>query len=428
MDFQLARRIVPAGEALEIRLQPWYAIPKLSGSYTVRLALKSGKGETVRSLPPIQIQETRDFTASLSTSGLAPGTYAVGYELVSPAGTIIVEQSRLVDVEKGLQTRVEALRKKLARITDAKIAAKGISQAAAVESLEYIVQAAERSLKEYVATFLNLSHPMARRLRGGSMQGPFSDPLNVARDLPFAEALAEGLLAGKTVLVTRTGDMRQAYRSAVDNTLQPYRVYVPKAYTPGRALPLVVALHGATGDENTYMDRYVRRATGENVFQRLGEDRGYILVTPNGRGAYGLYTGPAEKDVLDVLDRVSKIYSVVPGQVFLMGHSMGGQGTWVLGFKHPEKFAALAPVAGRPADLSQVAMKNAPDKPVLFCTGGRDNLATPESVKLMAEAASKDLKRFKHQVYPEDDHFVIGVNSLPAIFDFFDSLRGSPKP
>lgn len=124
---------------------------------------------------------------------------------------------------------------------------------------------------------------------------------------------------------------------------------------------------------------------------------------------------------MDVLNRVQRIYSIDPGQVFLTGHSMGGQGTWTLGFKHPDKFAALAPVAGRPQDAA--IMKSSPAKPVLFSQGGKDTLATPEQARLLAEAAKKQLTNFKYQEYPDDDHFVVRVHSLPAIFDFFDAWR-----
>src|SRR5262249_7417186 len=159
----------------------------------------------------------------------------------------------------------------------------------------------------YVGPMVKLAHPMTARLRGTPLNRPGGDAFNVEEDLPLAEELAAGLLAGKSPLVTRTGDLRQAYRASVDDTLQPYPVYLPKLYTPAKKYPLVVALHGATGDENTYMDFYLDRKSGRNLFKQLGEERGYVLVTPCGRGPYGMYQGPAEKDVLDVLERVKQV-------------------------------------------------------------------------------------------------------------------------
>jgi predicted peptidase len=290
-----------------------------------------------------------------------------------------------------------------------------------------MVEIFEKARKEYVAPMLKSSTPLTTKLRGLNLTGYHSEPFDVERDLPLAEELLSALLAGKDPLATRTGDMRLAYRSTIDKTLQPFRVYVPKSYNADRPMSLIVALHGATGDESTYMDRYLEPKTRAKLFQKLGEERGYILATPNGRGAFGMYEGDGEKDVLEVLKRVKEVFAVNPKEVFLTGHSMGASGTWMLGFKHHEQFAALAPVAGgRPADVTADLLKEAPDMPVLFSTGAKDVLATPEAMKTIADLAKKELKNFKAVEYP-DDHFVIGVSSMPAIFDFFDSHRGGQK-
>src|SRR5262249_60036957 len=121
---------------------------------------------------------------------------------------------------------------------------------------------------------------------------------------------------------------------------------------------------------------------------------GYLLVTPNGRGAFGLYVEDSEKDVLDVLERVKKVYAVNPKEVFLTGHSMGGSGTWLIGFRHPDLFAGLAPVAGRPTDAGGIRFKKAPDMPVIFFGGGKGVLGTPHSTRALAQPAREERKEF----------------------------------
>ena len=49
----------------------------------------------------------------------------------------------------------------------------------------------------------------------------------------------------------------------------------------------------------------------------------------------------SEKDVMNVLDIVRKDFNDRPGSHYLMGHSMGGGGTWQLGIKYPDQWAAL---------------------------------------------------------------------------------------
>jgi hypothetical protein len=109
-----------------------------------------------------------------------------------------------------------------------------------------------------------LSTPMATKLRGLALSNYDSEPFDLDRDLPLAEEFVAALAAGKSPLADRTGDMRLAYRSAVDGTLQPFRVYVPKSYDAKKPTPLIVALHGATGDESTYLDRYVSGPSARN--------------------------------------------------------------------------------------------------------------------------------------------------------------------
>ena len=41
-----------------------------------------------------------------------------------------------------------------------------------------------------------------------------------------------------------------------------------------------------------------------------------------------------------------KLFSVDDNRVYLTGESMGGWGTWNVATRHPELFAAIAPVFG----------------------------------------------------------------------------------
>ena len=56
------------------------------------------------------------------------------------------------------------------------------------------------------------------------------------------------------------------------------------------------------------------------------------------------YNGIAEEDVLRAMDDVKRAYNVDEDRVYLTGLSMGGGGTWHLGLRYPDRFAAIAPV------------------------------------------------------------------------------------
>lgn len=425
-DFKLNRKLFAPGEPLAISLEPLFAPgAPLSAPHTARLSVRSGSSEPIEPVASIKIQKFQFYLVSLPTEKLQPGKYSVQYELLSPEGRPLVSASREFLVNSDAKPRLAAVRKKLDTLKSEDIVSRGFQHATAVETVEYIVEDLQRATREYVAAMTRNLHPMVARIVGANLTRFGSEPFDIEKDLGLAEELAAALLAGKNPLASRAGDLRLAYRSDVDGSLQPFRVFVPEGYTPAKKFPLIVALHGATGDENTYMDRYLA-PTGENLFRKLAQERGYILATPNGRGPFGGYTGNAEKDVLDVLDRVQKVYSIHPREVFLTGHSMGAMGTWQLGFKHAAKFAALAPVAGF-RNMEIVPFQNAPHMPVLYSQGTKDVLATPEEARKVVELVRKQLADFTYKEYP-DDHLVIGVTSMPAIFDFFDVHRSPSRP
>lgn len=75
-------------------------------------------------------------------------------------------------------------------------------------------------------------------------------------------------------------------------------------------------------------------------------------------------------EVMGMVDTVLAKYKGDPHRVYLTGLSSGGLGTWYLAAKHPEKFAAIAPVVGLgiPSMMPPLAKM-----PVWVWAGGRDD-------------------------------------------------------
>ena len=102
------------------------------------------------------------------------------------------------------------------------------------------------------------------------------------------------------------GDMHLAYRSKVDETLlQPFRLYIPSTYDGKKDVPLVVALHGTGGDENSMFEAY-----RSNVLQQSAEKFGYLVVCPKGREPASMFRDAAEQDVMDVIAEVRRQFHV----------------------------------------------------------------------------------------------------------------------
>jgi len=217
-----------------------------------------------------------------------------------------------------------------------------------------------------------------------------------------------------------------------------YELYVPTSYDAATPTPLIVLLHGL-GSRPERVIRY-------ESLTELAEERGYIVVAPMGyneRGWYGSRgTGRAsnrgdaandpdnlgalsEMDVMHVLELTLDEFNIDRDQIFLAGHSMGGGGTLYIGMKHPDIFAALAPVA--PAIYtSPDALAAVTDTPIIVVQGDDDNLVDVEVTRRWIAKMGELGISHRYIEVPGGDHSRIITqtpSNMRAIFDFFDDVR-----
>src|SRR4026208_189762 len=95
-------------------------------------------------------------------------------------------------------------------------------------------------------------------------------------------AAAAGQRAGRGPVDPRV--QQRTYLFADTNEQLPYAVFVSSKVSKDKKNPLIVALHGLGGDQNTMM-----RADA----LQLGEEGGYIMVGPMGYNSGGWYGAPA---------------------------------------------------------------------------------------------------------------------------------------
>lgn len=125
-----------------------------------------------------------------------------------------------------------------------------------------------------------------------------------------------------------------------------YVVYVPAAYDPAKPMPAIMFLHGA-GETGT--DGLKQVAVGLGPAILFNQDRWPFLVMfpqkpPGGEPRSGWIAH--EKLVLDILEKTKTEYKIDESRLYLTGLSMGGYGTWAIAAKHPDRFAAIAPICG----------------------------------------------------------------------------------
>ena len=384
---RLDHAIVEPGAPVAITLTPYYVTEravrdKLNAAVWLTPVKKDGAPKQVLALKIAP--SAAPVTARVPLDGAAAGDYMVEVRLSAdgeapnPAARAAFVKTLPVHIE----SLAEALRQLRARLAKA-------PKKDALATAEYAVTLYERA--------------DAGDINPGRV--------NFGEEFASANAILDALEAGKDPFAGRHGDSRRAYRSAVDNTLQPYRLFVPEKYDGSKATPLVVALHGMGGDENSIFDQY-----SNGLLKREAERAGFLVVCPKGRETASMYRGAAERDVLDVLAEVRKAYRVDPARIYLMGHSMGAYGTWSIAMDYPEIFAALAPISGggNPAGMAKIK-----DIPQFVVHGDDDRTVNVSQSRTMVEAGKKAGADITYVEVPGGSHVNVAVPAFPKIIDFF---------
>jgi poly(3-hydroxybutyrate) depolymerase len=214
-----------------------------------------------------------------------------------------------------------------------------------------------------------------------------------------------------------------------------YALFVPSTYDKEKKTPLMVALHGL-GSTSMGIMRY-------KGLTDLAEKHGYIVVAPMGYNSRGWYGQPApkfskkdgdpdniselsEKDVMNVLAIARKDYNVDPDRIYLMGHSMGGGGTFQLAIKHPDIWAGLAPIAPaifrKPQDVAKIK-----HIPIILVQGDEDKLVKVEGTRRWADEMKKLDMTYEYIEVAGGDHINVAFQKMPNIFDFFNKHKRKEK-
>jgi predicted peptidase len=263
---------------------------------------------------------------------------------------------------------------------------------------------------------------------------------------------------------------QRTYTFTDTGEMMPYGLFVSSKVSKDKKNPLIVSLHGLGGDQNTM----VRESSHE---VDMAEEGGYILVTPMGYSSDGWYgipvgaprgggagapggngagrgagngagagagaaRGPAavlggqaitdaakkreasEKDTMAVIDMVRKEFNIDERRMYLTGHSMGGAGTYYLGSKYANLWAAIAPIA--PAamsmnnDRAKVLQGIKDAKVPMFVIQGDADEAVPIANTRMWVDTMKEMKMdFEYKEVPGVTHGPIIGAATADVFAFF---------
>lgn len=157
-----------------------------------------------------------------------------------------------------------------------------------------------------------------------------------------------------------------------------FNLAVPNDYTPAKAWPLVIALHGMPSD-------------GDNLtswYSGYFPPRGYLVLFPTTIQRSSFWPAPNEKmEVLRLLRYVSRAYRLDYRRIYCTGASGGGIGTWHWLVTLPELFAGgiSFSAAGTIFDKRLEKLKGIP----FYVHHGTADDIPVDSVKRSVEAARR---------------------------------------
>lgn len=176
-----------------------------------------------------------------------------------------------------------------------------------------------------------------------------------------------------------------------------FLVYLPKGYDADETTrwPLLVFLHGAgeRGDELAKVAVH-----GPPMQAARGDELPFIVVAP--QCPANSFWDP--DGVAALTKHVKTTHRVDPARVYLTGLSMGGFGAWETAAKHPELYAAVAPVCGGGNPLWGHGLSRTP----VWAFHGDADSVVPAA---MTEAMAMGMRRFgsaepRITIYPEVGH------------------------
>lgn len=384
---------------------------------TVTLNERGAGGKTIRQAGSHEIL-ARDlidepFAFSVDLDGLPDGVYRVTAELSDGGSAALRRVAANIQVVRGFEENLARVRRRLSSIRGHES-----TKASILYPFDY-ARVINEGRRELIA-------------EATANNDYYDFPAEIRNSLSLLQALE----SGRDPLVGSVGEHARHYYFAEAGEIMPYRVYVPSKYDGKSRLPLVVVLHGGGADQDTYF-----RRRGE-ILVKEAEKHGFIIVTPLGfrpTGGWGRTAGPSsgggpvdrgrlrtaelsEKDALNVIESVASEYGVDRSRMYLMGNSMGGGGTWHLGAKYAERWAAIAPAAS-PSVGEGFPIERLQGMPILYTHGDQDATVSVEGARKMMQWLRERGFDIPYAEIEGGTHDWAIWQNLPRIFDFFEQHR-----
>lgn len=222
-----------------------------------------------------------------------------------------------------------------------------------------------------------------------------TDSLYISATLPaFSDTATIANAAKVASYLDRSRFLTISWVSPTDGVTSFFRLRLPKNWDKKESYPLYVDLHGLTSTADNPIDfltRYYRNVPDPTI---AFED-GYHIA-PLARGNLWYY-GISETDIWEAIDLMENLFTINPARKYLVGHSMGGFGTWMIASKSPDVWAAIGIEAGAlwydGTSLSTDRIESLSQLPTYFIVGTSDGLydVNLEAYNLLVKAGNPNL-------------------------------------
>jgi phospholipase/carboxylesterase len=278
----------------------------------------------------------------------------------------------------------------------AEFAAAGIAGLRGASEAPQPIVAAYRALRNYALAAQSI-YPMAAFLKPVSH---FFLESSARDDAALAASLAAVEPGRENVGVMHAG--------GGPGTRGGFSLYVPETYDPDQAYPLVVALHGGSGNGGAFLWSWVREA----------RTRGMIVLAPTAIGStWSMLEPEVDGPSIDAMvAEVARQWNIDGERKLLTGMSDGGTFSYVLGLRGDCQFTHLAPVAAafHPMLLTLADEKRLQGLPIHIVHGLQDwmfpaQLARQAEQTLGAAGAKvvyREIADLSH-TYPRDENGAI---------------------
>jgi predicted peptidase len=195
----------------------------------------------------------------------------------------------------------------------------------------------------------------------------------------------------------------QSHYEPIQEADIPCRVMQPLDFDAGQKYPVILSLHGAGGkgaDNKKQLKAWNQQLADETLRKQFP----CYVVTPQSPGLWNAESFTAIQAI------IAKLPSVDTDKIYVLGHSMGGHGTYIYIQLDPDYFAAAAPSAGSGLKTTEpfIDAKKIKGIPIWAFHGDKDGLCPLEKQQKIFDEMKVLGGTMKLTIWNGDKHGVSG--------------------